>query len=305
MNGLKDLVRPPFANYDVVVYFGGGLFIIPFLNRYILQPLQLSWPQFQISLKSEIASEIVSALVLLFTIYILGHILAYTSSQFVEKLTDRLLGKISTSILVSSWVRPKKRNELIRALIYDRFMAIKGDNAIFPTLVRSLAHLPVVPTYIGVYSLGIFGYYNTRVPYSIILAARRKLPTIGLGNIGLGIRTKWFKPIEYYVMNRSPSATARMYNYLVIGGLFRTLCVVFLFSLWAQLYYAIHYWRDGDWFIQPIMNSHKPYTAIVEYALISAAYIFSLFSYLKFQRRYAEEAIFAFVFEQAPPPGSA
>jgi len=243
-------------------------------------------------------SEIVSGLCLLFTIYILGHILAYSSSQFIEKLTDRLLGKISTAILISSWARPKARNEWIRAIIYDRTSTIKEDRAIFSTIIRTLVHLPALPAYFAIYVLGVFGYYNTRVPYSVIQAARRKLPDIGLGDLPLSVRSPWFKPLEYYVINRIPAATARMYNYLVIGGLFRTLCIIFLFSLWAQIYYFVHFISDRDWFVQPMMGDGSKYSAIMEYGLTIVSYVFCLFSYLKFQRRYAEEAIFAFVFEE-------
>jgi hypothetical protein len=302
---VKDLIRPPFANYDIVVYFGGGLFMIPFLNRYLFQPANLVWPQFQISLQSEIVSEIVSGLCLLFTIYIIGHILAYLSSQFIEKLADRLLGKISTAILISSWSRPRLRNEWIRALIFDRTSKIRRDRAVISTIVRVLPHLPALPAYFVIYVAGIFGYYDTRVPYSVIRAARRKLPTIGLGELALNIRTQWYKPLEYYVINRMPVATSRMYNYLVISGLFRTICIILLFSLWAQGYYIIHFWCDGDWFIRPIMGSGGQYSALIEYSLTLICYVFCLFSYLKFQRRYAEEAIFAFVFEESHPPPAA
>lgn len=297
MPGIKELIRPPFANYDVVVYFGGGLFFVPFLNRYIIQPTGLTWPRFEIDIGSAISGEVVSALSLLFSIYILGHLLAYIGSQFIEKLIDRLLGKISTAILVTAWATPKLRNEWVRAVIYDRLKSIWRDRAVIPTLVRGVAHLPVLPIYIAVYAVGIFGYYDTRVPYSVIQAARAKLSHIGLGDLALSPRSKWYKPLEYYVINQSPSAVARMYNYLVISGLFRSLSVIFLFSLWVQLYYIIHFWHDGDWFVDPIMGSAGRYSALAEYALTSLLYVFSLLSYLKFQRRYAEEAIFAFVFE--------
>jgi hypothetical protein len=35
---------------------------------------------------------------------------------------------------------------------------------------------------------------------------------------------------------------------------------------------------------------------VKSYSLLTIVYLFSLFSYLKFQRRYVEDAIFAFVF---------
>jgi len=37
----------------------------------------------------------------------------------------------------------------------------------------------------------------------------------------------------------------------------------------------------------------------LSYALLCIIYLFSLFSYLKFQRRYVEDAIFAFVFTKS------
>lgn len=292
---MKDLIKPPFANYDVVVYFGGGLFFIPFINRYLVEPTSLTWPRFRVDVGSSIGEQIVSGLTLLFIIYLLGHTVAYVGSQLIEKLMDRVLGKISTAILVSSWSSNNNRNEYVRALIYDRLSHVRRDRALFATLARGLFHLPVVPIYLIVYLLGIFGYYDTRVPYSIIRACRAKLKTIGVGNQSLTIRSKWYKLIEYYVANRNTVATARMYNYLVIGGLFRSLSLIFLISLWLQLYYVVHLWYDGDWLLRPFLGSTSWKGSVIEWTLVSTMYVFSLFSYLKFQRRYAEEAIFAFV----------
>lgn len=301
---MKDLIKPPFANYDVVVYFGGGLFTIPFINRYLIEPSKFQWPKFEITISSSIANEVVSGLSLLFCIYILGHLIAYLGSQLIEKLSDRILGKISTAILISSWSSSHQRNENIRALIFNRFRALRKDGALFTTFIRAAAHLPVLPIYGITFLIGIFGYYDTRVPYSIMTAARHKMPSLGLGDVSISIRSKWYKPLEYWVINRNPAAVVRMYNYLVIGGLFRTLAMVFLMSLWAQLYYLLHFWADGDWFLQPFLGSEASYSAVVEYLLMAGLYTFSLFSYLKFQRRYAEEAIFAFVLgqEQVSPP---
>lgn len=304
MESLKDLVRPPFANYDVVVYFGGGLFCIPFVNRYLIEPTHLAWPRFGIEVGSPLANEIVSGLSLIFSVYIVGHILAYVSSQAIEKLTDRVLGKISTAIIVSSWSSPRLRNEWIRALIFDRVNKIRRDRSTIATLFRSIFHVPVIPVYIIIYSVGLFSYYDTRIPYSVIQAARLRLPDLGLPNVRMSIRDKWFKPMEYFVINRFPSATSRMYNYLVISGLFRSLCLVFLLSLWAELYYFVHYLDDGDWFLHPFLGAAGRMSAIAEYACLSVIYLFCFCSYLKFQRRYAEEAIFAFVFGNRSSPNS-
>ena len=301
MDGLKEFAKPPFANYDVVVYFGGGLFALPFINRYVIEPASLNWPRLNLTVGGSFSSELVTSLSLLFSIYILGHALAYTSSQFIEKLADRLLGKISTAILVSAWVGSRRRNEMLRALIYDRVRSILAERAVIATIVRGFIHLPVIPLYVLVYIFGVFGYYNTRVPQSVIAAVRVKLPKIGLGPLRVSLRTKWYKPLEHYVINRFPVATARMYNYLIISGLFRSLCIIFLMSLWAQIYYLLHFGLDGDWLLRGYMGSASHKSAVAEYVMFSAAYMFSFFSYLKFQRRYAEEAIFAFVLSEREP----
>lgn len=190
---LKDITRAPFANYDLVVYFGGGLFSIPFINRFGVGPLKLNWPKFEIEGYSNISSEVVSGLSLLFTIYILGHLLAYLGSQFIEKTFDRLLGKISTVILIASLATPRGRNEAIRALIYHRLKTIRSDRAGFPTLVRCFVHLPAFPAYFVIFLSGIFGYYNTRVPYGVIKAARERLSRLSVPGINLSIKSPWFK----------------------------------------------------------------------------------------------------------------
>lgn len=297
---LKELIKPPFANYDVVVYFGGGLFCIPFVNRYIIEPTGLQWPKFEIKVGSDLANEVVSGLALAFSVYIVGHILAYVASQAIEKIVDRILGKVSTSIIISSWASPRSRNELIRALIFSKVGEIRQDRAVFVTALRAAIHVPAAPIYFLMYIVGIFSYYDTRVPYSVIQAARFRLPDLGIPDIRIDIKSKWFKPLEYFVINRYPAATVRMYNYLVIGGLFRTLCLVFLSALWGQLYYIVHYWKDGDWFLHPFLGTSGYLSAAAEYACISLVYMFCFCSYIKFQRRYAEEAIFAFVFGPKP-----
>lgn len=297
MEQFKGLIKPPFANYDVVVYFGGGLFALTFLYRYILSPLGLGFPEFSLPVSQGLLSQGISILTALFSIYVMGHLIAYVGSQFIEKLLDAVFGKVSTAIFVSSRVNSHTRNSYIRALIYDRIKGLRWRRGVWTTIVRALGHLPAFPIYIAVFVFGIFGYYETRVPRSVMHNAGTKFKESGLFNGRIGLRTRWYKPMEYYVINRNPLAVARMYNYLVISGLFRTLATIFLFALWMQLYYAVHYWMDGHWKLDPIMGYAGHFAGAIEYSITISIFCFCLFSYLKFQRRYAEEAIFAFVFE--------
>jgi hypothetical protein len=183
----------------------------------------LRLPNFEVPLGGRFLSEAVSVLATLFIIYVIGHILAYTASQFIEKAADRVFGKVSSAIFVSCNATPATRNTLIRALIYQRFKATREEKALIPSLVRFSAHLPASPVYPMIFFLGFFGYYDTRVPKGTLHFASKKL--LGCPEIEerIGLQTKWYKPIEYYVINRCPDAVPRMYNYLVISGLFRTL----------------------------------------------------------------------------------
>lgn len=287
----------PFANYDVVVYFGGALFATPFVHRYLLEPLNASFPAYKIKLGTELATQTLSILCLLFSLYIVGHIMAYVSSQFIEKAVDRIFGKVSSAILISSASSANNRNEAIRALIYDRVRRIKEQSSITVSVIRALFHVPMFPWYAVIFFAGFFGYYDTRVPHQTIVKMK-DLYKFRIGDDAVNINTKWFKSVEYYVINRCPDAISRMYNYLIISGLFRSLSLIFLCSSWMIMYFLMHYAWDGKWLIKPLFGKSFWGIGLIEYILISITYVFCLFSYQKFQRRYAEEAIFAFVYSK-------
>lgn len=302
--GLKDLARPPFANYDVVVYFGCGLFVIPFLNRYLLGPFELNWPTFQVALEPTIAAQIVSGLSLIFAIYIIGHIIAYVASQLIEKTIDRFLGKVSTAIILLSVDQPGLRNSRIRRHILRKVREIRSERAILASAFRAAFHIPAIPIYAFVGLFGVFGYYNTRITKHTLVALRSRVRQLGVPHLDIGPRMPWFKPVEYYVINRIPDAVPRMYNYLVIGGLFRSLSLIFLFSMWAVIGHYLVFRSSDSWAITPLGGKQTVVVFAVEYILLSLLYTFSLFSYVKFQRRYAEEAIFALIFSEPPPLGT-
>jgi hypothetical protein len=295
---LKDLVRPPFANYDVVVYFGAGLFSIPFANRYLLEPAGWHLPTFVAPVDGDVSSQIIRFLAIAFTVYIVGHFLAFFSSHLVEKTIDRFLGKVSSSILISAEASSARRNEAIRALIFHRIRKIRADGALLTSIVRAIFHLPLAVPYAVMFSLGIFGYYDTRIPLSLIERLKIKYREKSLAEGTVSINTKWYKVVEYYVINRCPDATARMYNYLVISGLFRSLSFIFLSCTWALVYFGIHYYVDGDWLLKYPFLGGTWVNGFVEFTILSCLSVFCSVSYIKFQRRYAEEAILAFLFNR-------
>lgn len=290
----KELIRPPFANYDVVVYFGGGLFALPLINHYFIEPFDYRFPRFTFDIGYPFANDAVSLLSLLFSVYLLGHIISYCSSVFIEKSLDVFNGKVSSAILLSSYYQPTKRQELINAWVYDHFKRafVKGER--LKNGLRLAAHLPVVPLYIALDYIDGFEYFKSRIPRHVIYLAKEKFKSDNLGTISL--RKPWYKTLEAFVIANNPNATSRMYNYLVISGLFRSLSFMFLMCIWAE----ILYWTAPTWFdvpiVNPLLSDERSFaTGTFGFALLYIAYTFSHSSYAKFQRRYAEEAIFAYV----------
>lgn len=111
------------------------------------------------------------------------------------------------------------------------------------------------------------------------------------------VDTKWYKSLEYYVLNQIPDAVPRMYNYLVIAGLFRSLSFIFLWSSWFVIGYLLTFSWFGTWPLGLTDRGTGSGAGIIELLSLTTLSVFCLVSYLKFQRRYAEEAIMALAFK--------
>ncbi|MBW3167186.1 hypothetical protein [Qipengyuania flava] len=299
MEALKNLGRPPFANYDIVVYFGGGLFALPFLYRYFLYPFGVPIPSFVLMETGQVSLEIIRGLALLMSVYVLGHLISYLSSQLVEKAIDRFIGKISTAIIVSLKESRESRNEGLKAMVRKRTARIRAENATFSSAVRGFFHIPNVLHYVVVYKTGIFGYLDTRIPPDAFAKAKLRYGTIVLDGCNMQENTKWFKSLEYYVINNIPDAVPRMYNYLVMAGLFRSLSFIFLWSSWLTVVFMITHRLFGTWPLGLTEMGTGEGSGIMEWLSLSSLSVFSLVAYLKFQRRYAEEAIMALAFSNS------
>ena len=293
-SALKDLVRPPFANYDVVVYFGCGMFSLPLIYHYFIEPSAFRFPRFDFHIGIPFADAAISVLSLLFAVYILGHTIAYASSVSIEKYIDTFFGKVSSAILLSSYLRERPKQEIISAWQFDRGKRAFGGGRTRQNLLRIVAHLPVFPLYALVQLIGGFDYYRSRVPHHVLFLAKKKLKAAGHGPVSL--YTSWYKTLEYDVINNNAAATGRMYNYLAISGLFRSLSFLFLCCIWMEVYYFSHWLVDGEMLLKPLMSDSKVIsTHIFSFVILYAVYGMTFSSYMKFQRRYAEEAIFAYV----------
>lgn len=290
---VKDYIKPPFANYDLVVYLGCGLFFLPLIFHYIVEPLGIQFPQFEFQVGVPFADSAIATLSLFFSVYILGHMIAYVASHAIEKTVDLFFGKISTALIISHNCPSGKFAETVQAWIVKKFsLAFKRPHRISSTL-RGLFLFPVWPTLIFIVSFRQLEYFKSRVPPRVFIQVKAECARRGFGQIGL--HTKWFKAIEHDVINNDPLALGRMYNYLLIGGVFRSLCFIFLCCSWAEFYFWMHKIFHGDELVKSLSQDPLRYGHAITFMIMNVLFGFSLSAYLKFARRYVEEAVFSFV----------
>jgi len=188
---------------------------------------------------------------------------------------------------------------MISAFIYRNFSKSLESGVRLLTIIRAVFLLPVIPLFILILLIDGFDYYKSRISSESFHKIRRKSKQLGLSEIRL--ENPWYKEIEHYVINRYPVALSRMYNYLVISGIFRSLSVIFLGSIWMEYYYFFHYFFTGHYHVTALASDITvgPERILALLALY-VVYGFSVSSYMKFQRRYAEEALFAFLLTDWP-----
>lgn len=295
----KDFIRPPFATYDIVVYFGCGLFCLPLIFHYFIEPTKLRFPRFQFNIGIEFADVAVSTLSLLFAVYILGHMIAHIASHAIEKTVDLFFGKISTALIISSLTKPEDFGETIQAWIIKKFKSAFSKGHKISSGLRTIFFLPVFPVCLFLIGFRQVEYFRSRVPPKVFAQVKKRSVERGFGQVSL--RSKWYKAIEHDVMNNHPVPVARMYNYLVISGIFRSLALIFLACAWCELYFWLHRIIHGHELVKSLM-SDKPvrYGHVLTLLGFNILFGFSISAYLKFARRYVEEAVFSFVLTREP-----
>lgn len=295
MDTPKVPTRPPFANYDIVVYFGCGLFALPFIDHYYLEPFGVKIAALQPVTTASFSQAATSTLLLLFSVYVLGHILAFISSQFIEKPMEGIFGKTSSIIYKTSKAPPSEIAPLIIHQIKASLRESTKQSTYSSTIARLIIHLPMIAVYLLAYHLRIFGFYISRIPPQVFRAVERNVSKIGLEDIEIHENSPWFKVIESYVVNNYPTPSARRYNNRVISGFFRSICIIFLAAIWCEILYALGSIFSDSRAVATFMDaSIQLPSAPVRIGALMAIYCFALYAYLKYQRRCVEEAILGF-----------
>lgn len=295
MADLRELIRPPFANYDVVVYFGCGLFSLPFIFHYIASPTEAGFLALKISTGVSFADSAIKTLFALFAVYILGHLLAFLSSILVEKTAGLLLGKMSDASILGHRRKDRDSYSEVKDWVQRRWRQAWRKGSRSRSLIRLLFFVPVIPSFAFAYAIKWFGYFTSRVPESVYDRVTERLRSMKLPTPGL--TREWYKAAEHFVISNDAVALPRMYNYLVISGLFRSLTFLFACCAWMELvrlfgaFYQEAYATDT-------INNVGPLAKLTMYNVLFA---FSFTSYVKFSRRYAEEMLFSFALRTPNP----
>lgn len=302
---IKGVVRPVFANYDIVVYFGCGLFSLPAINRYYIVGFGFSHPKFEAFTPIPWVNQGISALCFLFGIYVLGHAIAYLASQFIEKFLEIFFGKTSTAVLWTSLSRSRTRNSRVRDLIKFRLAKSFSRDRWIATIIRLAPHIFMIPAYVAIYYIGAFGFISSRISSEVIARCRQKLADRGMGDIYIAANKPWYKPIEQWVINNNPLAVPRMYNYLVISGLFRSLSFIVLVVFSFEFVMFVHWILTAHTHVAVFLSGSRDVASFINALIVLAGFFaICIFSYAKFQRRYIEETIFAFAYAPEGSPSS-
>lgn len=100
---LPFVSKAPFANYDLVVYLGGGLFAILILWKYVGWPFQIfDFSSFLSTDNRSWVEDVVFLLLMGVCSYVLGHMISYQSSYFIEGFIEKSLGKFSKVVEITT-----------------------------------------------------------------------------------------------------------------------------------------------------------------------------------------------------------
>lgn len=299
---LPFVSKAPFANYDLVVYFGGGLFATLIFWKYIAQPLHI----FDFSTIAAPVhwwvQDVIYLLILGVCAYVLGHLVSYQSSYFIEGFIERTIGKFSKIVELTT-VHPSYRSRTLKSSIIDNtksnlFISVKlpvlRRKITLPRVLPTFVHLPVLPWYGIVLLFNLFEFADTRLPARMLEHLRKKAARC-FPEMGTEEGRQWFRWVEYYSAYNRPVSAMSMYNYLVIFGFMRSLAYLFLIAIWLEFGHLAARLYLGHSLISHGHGGHVGW--FLYFFVLYTAYISTVTSYCKFFRRYVEEAVMGFVLE--------
>lgn len=274
--------------YDIAVYLPGGAVSLLGIQL-VAERLNFIGSDLLKGLSEGSAIEqVILGIVWLSASYLLGHVAAFISSYLIEKFVHYSLGYPSDIWLKSEQTlssgHPRKA---IFRKIFQRNLDSYPKYWV-PRLIK-LAQLPAVAPLLALKFAHPFGFYNHKLPYGILRDLTKRFGELGL-NVPVEEGSRWEKIVEHYIANNCPPAYSRMYNYLVIYGVLRMSAFIILAYLW--------FWIAKDVYLKvcssDILGSISLEATLV-YIATSCLYVLSVMAFAKFNRRYFEETVLAFL----------
>jgi len=285
---MEDVKRLPFANYDILVYLGVGILALPIAREFVIIPLGLTLPVVTAATDSAFVRAAFETLYLLFTGYALGHVIAYVSSYFIERFIHEWLRYPS-----DVWLSLGNRRGATRFSVFNS--NINTTEISLASLLTGLFHFPLWPLYALVHASDSFGFYTPKLDSAFLQPVRDKVVKLGIPT-PVTHRSKWAKSLEHYVANNSALGYTRLYNYLVIFGVLRSLAFILVALSWVKLlalFVDVNRVTNGS--ISAVIL-HKPLPAdLVGYVGISGFAALTVMAFGKFNRRFFEECVYAFI----------
>lgn len=282
--------RIPFTIYDVIAYLGPGIVsawaifdVVPSLfnapNDSVARFVHDRSAIFGVA-AIDIAVAIVVAGVFAYT---LGVLIGFIASVTIEKLSIVYFGYPSEFVRT----RYKFAGPIADRDITKKFLA---NGCASGAILVQLICLPLTIFIWGANILALFSVVIKPLPETMILSWEERFQFLSGYKIGYERRVDWFRFVCFYVINNNPVAFLRMYNYLTLYGFLRNMTFIFLVSTWVYSSAAIVF-----------CGTERGCTFAIS-ALASGIVCGGLFcGFLKFYRRYTEEAILAFALMRIDP----
>lgn len=281
---MQRIERLPFTTYDVLGYLVPGSFFIIMILHFRLYDLFKD--QFGTFDNMGDFNTVAFLFVVMFSSYIMGHIIAITSAIFTEEHAVYLIGYPSEYLMSDKEMGTRGS---IR-YVFDRFVSKKGYKSVGWYLNCLIIFFPYTLCFIILLFCGIGKSFIKPLPpvarQSMDEHLKKKIcPTLDASD-----GRSWFLPLIHYCQNNLPHANMRMYNYIVIYGFLRHVSFVsYIFGLLYTLAPFINkvYSRNYG-FSNEVINIY------FGVSLLLVGFL-SFLGFLKFFRRFSEEASMAFL----------
>lgn len=285
----------PFATYDLVVYFTTGIIFGFLINILLLRPIGLDVIEPNVAGGASLVYSVLSIIAYLLAGYVIGHILAFIASHIIEKFVHQMLGYPSDLYASLARTGLEDNRDVFSSSVKNYY-----KKRFF--IVNLIIHLPALPAYFLIWLAGAYGFYYPKIPLALFSRLEEKVSSLELG-VDLSDGSRWIKIVEHYVANHCNIAYQRLYNYLVIFGLLRSVSLLTLISLWLFIFYRIcsefHYYFRSPIFIK--ISSLSLLQGIIVYIGLCGFHTLTLMAFSKFNRRFFEEAVYAFLLSGKGP----